>query len=271
MAVKHLLHQSPRQWGIPRARWRLQDVGRTLSWLAGYSDAGIVKVLKQLGFSRQRCLHFTQSPDPNYRYKWQAILAAYQDAVAHPQEVVLLFQDEFTYYRRARIQPSWQPRGGLQQRHPHRHGPNTQARVTAVLNALTGQVTFLQRYKVGKPELVTFYAQVRAAYPAVRRLYLVQDNWPVHKLPSVLQAAQEQRFSLLFLPTYASWLNPIEKLWHWLRKDVLHNHSLSDDFKTLRLQVADFLEQFASGSWNLLHYVGLLSKEELLSVSVLNC
>ncbi|MBE2197018.1 MAG: transposase, partial [Anaerolinea sp.] len=36
----------------------------------------------------------------------------------------------------------------------------------------------------------------------------------------------------LFLPTYASWLNPIEKLWRWLRADVLYNHDLAHDLDT---------------------------------------
>ena len=29
--------------------------------------------------------------------------------------------------------------------------------------------------------------------------------------------------TLLFLPSYSPELNPIEKLWRWLRKEVIHN------------------------------------------------
>lgn len=269
-AVEYLLHQAPGQYGILRARWRLPDVGRVLRWLEGMSDAGISKVLKRLGFSRKKALYFIQSPDPDYHAKWQRILAAYAEAVAHPEEVILLFQDELTYLRRAVIHCTWQVRGQAQ-RHHHKTGNNTQARVGAVLNALTGQVLFLQRSKVGKEELAQLYALVRQTYPQAKHIYLVQDNWPVHYSPTVLAAAQQHDLSLLFLPTYASWLNPIEKLWRWLRQDVLHSHALSHDFKQLRQQVADFLAQFAHGSSRLLYYVGLLSKDELDSFSVFNC
>lgn len=216
-------------------------MGRALHWLAGYSDAGIYKVLKRLGFSRKKALAFVQSPDPEYRAKWQRVLAAYQEALTHPEEVILLFQDELTYFRRAEIRHTWQG-SGRPRRHRHKPGANTQARVTAVLNALTGQVLFLQRYKVGKKELAAFYAMIRTAYPDAQRIYLVQDNWPVHKVADVLAAAKTNRLSLLFLPTYASWLNPIEKLWRWLRQDVIHNHPLSHNFKELRRQVVAFLE-----------------------------
>jgi hypothetical protein len=234
------------------------------------SDVGIYKVLKRLGFRHKQALYFVQSPDPAYRLKWQRVLAAYAEAVAHPEEVVLLFEDELTYLRRAVIHPTWQYRG-RRQRHHHKTGNNTQARVGAVLNALTGQVLFLQRSKVGKEELDKLYALVRQTYPQAKRIYLVQDNWPVHYSTTVLAAAKAHDLTLLFLPTYASWLNPIEKLWRWLRQDILHSHHLSHDFKQLRAQVADFLRQFAHGSFQLLYYVGLLSRPELDAISVFNC
>ncbi|MCB0005833.1 MAG: IS630 family transposase [Anaerolineales bacterium] len=262
-AVDFLLHQSPRGHGSHCTRWRLQDVGRALGWLDGKSDAGIYKVLKRLGFSRKRALQFSRSPDPDYRLKWRQVLSAYQDAVNHPAQVVLLFADELTYFRRAELRSMWQKRGRKQRRLSQQPGANTKARVVAAVNAITGQLLYLQRRKIGRFELCRFLAQIRAAYPLAERLYLVQDNWPTHKHPLVLASACDLQLRLLFLPTYASWLNPIEKLWRWLRQDILHNHNLSDDFKRLRLLVEQWLDQFAQGSLHLLNYLGLLSKEEL--------
>lgn len=261
--IDFLLHQSPSARGISCTRWRLQDVGRALHWLNGYSDAGIYKLLKRLGFSRKRAARFIRSPDPAYRLKWRQVLYAYQDAVSHPEQAVLLFQDELTYYRRATLRNMWQKQGRRQRRIPHRPGANTKARVAAAVNALTGQVLYMQRHKIGRHELSNFYTQIRTAYPEAERLYLVQDNWPTHKHPLVLNAAKDQRLRLLFLPTYASWLNPTEKLWRWLRQDVLHNHEFSDQFKQLRVLVEQWLQQFAHGSLKLLNYIGILTKEEL--------
>lgn len=261
--LEKLLHEPPYQHGISRTRWRLQDVGRALHWLQGYSDVGIYKVLKRLGFSKKQALNFIHSPDPNYRFKWQRILAAYQEALENPETVVLLFQDELTYYRRARLKQRWQKQGATAKRHYQATGSNTKARITATHNALTGQVLFLQRSKVGRRELAAFYAQVSQAYPTATRIYLVQDNWPVHRHPDVMDALEQQQLTPLFLPTYASWLNPIEKLWRWLRQDVLHDHDEAKNFKRLRQRVIDWLAQFADRSLELLHYVGILTKDEL--------
>jgi hypothetical protein len=59
------------------------------------------------------------------------------------------------------------------------------------------------------------------------------------------------------LPTYSPWLNPIEKLWRWLKQDVLHLHRHADHVPALRALVLDFLAQFQDGSSDLLRYVGL--------------
>ncbi|HET8524033.1 MAG TPA: transposase, partial [Thermomicrobiales bacterium] len=62
---------------------------------------------------------------------------------------------------------------------------------------------------------------------------------------------------LVPLPTYASWLNPIEKLWRWLRQEVGHLHPWADDLPALRDALDAFLARFAHGSPDLLRYTGL--------------
>lgn len=252
------MHQSPRDYGVSRARWRLQDVGKALKWLEGCSEPGIYKILKRLGFSRKRAMHFIHSPDPEYHPKWKAILHAFTDAVNHPDEVIIMFLDEFSYYRQPTLACAYHLTGNTLPYAFQVVRSNTRTRLIAALNGLTGKVTYLQRSKVGVLTLQEFYQQVRAEYPHAKTIYLVQDNWPVHKLPEVLQSMQKNHVTPLFLPTYASWLNPIEKLWRWLKQDVLHLHALASDLEALRSQVRAFLDNFKAESDLLLRYVGLL-------------
>ena len=69
-----------------------------------------------------------------------------------------------------------------------------------------------------------------------------------------------------YLPVKSPWLNPIEKVWHWLRRDVLKGHRLADDWSQLRRQVNAFLDQFAHGSPALLRSVGLVGDGHLAYV-----
>jgi transposase len=166
--------------------------------------------------------------------------------------------DEFSYYRQPSLACSYHATGNTLPYAFQVARSNTRTRLVGVLNGLTGKVTYLQRSKIGILALQEFYKQVRAEYPDAKTIYVVQDNWPVHKLPEVFQAMQKHALTPLFLPTYASWLNPIEKLWRWLKQDILHLHALANNLETLRSQVRDFLDGFASGSDTLLRSVGLL-------------
>lgn len=100
--------------------------------------------------------------------------------------------------------------------------------------------------------------KVRAAYGAAKEIVIVWDNWPVHWQVDVLTTAANLNIQLLWLPTYAPWNNPLEKLWRWLKQTVLHNHQLSECFDLLKEQARIFLNRFAHGSTELLRYVGLL-------------
>ena len=49
--------------------------------------------------------------------------------------------------------------------------------------------------------------------PQADQLFLLQDNWPVHQHAELVAALRDSKFTLVPLPTYAPWLNPMEKVW----------------------------------------------------------
>jgi len=112
-----------------------------------------------------------------------------------------------------------------------------------------------------------FYSQLHRAYPQEDLIYVIQDNWNIHTHPDVLTAvAAYPRIQPVWLPTYAPWLNPIEKLWRGLRQDILKMHRWVEDWSQVKQRVHDFLDQFARGSSVLLRYVGLQGKGKLATV-----
>lgn len=74
----------------------------------------------------------------------------------------------------------------------------------ATLDAQTGQVVSTLIGKVTTSALGRFYRKVRAAYPQAKRLWIVQDNWPVHLHPDVLCALepQERLYPVAFSPSW---------------------------------------------------------------------
>ncbi|MFC1715776.1 transposase, partial [Candidatus Poribacteria bacterium] len=214
-----------------------------------------------------------------------------------PDEYILLYQDEFTIYRQPTLYRDYEQMGKFQPLARRSHGSNTEFRGMGALNAVTGQVTYHQASKTSVSQLTKFYDMVYDAvladHPEMDTIYMVQDNWPVHFHPDLLIHLQPQHFQfpihkpsnwpdepspkakrsaekrkakgitklpikILQLPTYASWANPIEKLWRWVRQSVVHLHRLSDEWDELKQRIRDFILSFRKGSNELLRYVGLL-------------
>lgn len=247
------------------------------------SISGIWSILQRLGVRYKRGRDYCHSPDLHYVEKCRLLEQARAKVAAEPERYVLLYLDEFSFYRQPTLANDWETVGLAQPLARRSYAPDTRCRGIGALNALTGQLTYALRSKISLPVLKQFYQQLHGDYPAAEQLYVAVDNWPVHFHPQVMAALVPQTLPyppklpaswanlptpppaenplpihLLCLPTYAPWLNPIEKLWRWLRQTVLHLHRLSDDWATLKQRVDDFFNQFRDGSRDLLHYVGLL-------------
>jgi transposase len=241
--------------------WTLARIRASVAWLADYSLSGVWRVLQRLDLGLRSAQVRLYSPDPDYSKKKKRLERALREAARRPEQVVALFLDEFGYYRWPTGSRNWGPSTA------GRAGNNQQWRTIGALNALTGQVDYLDNYIVGRRQVIKFYGQLAQRYPWAQTVYLIQDNWNIHRHPDVQQAlADWPQLQPLGLPTYSPWLNPIEKLWRWLRQDVLRLHRWVSDWPAVRQKVRDFLDQFQHGADQLLQYVGLLGDGQLARV-----
>ena len=255
--IEQLLHDSPRRHGISRSRWRLKDIRQVISWLQDCTLAGIHQILQRLKIGLKQATGYVNSPDPKRHLKRRRMAQTFSAALYQPEEYVILFQDELTYYSQ---QNEGLKYGVVGQKSPYvAHGvaENKMTRIGAVMDGVTGQVIYIQADKFGKLAMADLYRLIRQHYPK-RKVFVVQDNCPFHYCDTVLATADELDIIPVYLPTYASWLNPIEKLWRWLKADILRGHEFAHDPLQLRQVVAEFLDRFANGSSALLRYVGLL-------------
>jgi hypothetical protein len=233
----------------------LATIRATFDWLADYTLSGVWRLLDglDLGLKSGRVQQF--SPDPEYAHKLRVVQWKLRHARREPGRVEALFLDEMGYFRWPDPGPDYGPESPLADRRGAGQG---QWRLIGALNARTGRLHYLDAYIVGRAKVIQFYGQLAAAYPQAERLYVIQDNWSIHTHPDVLGALKRwPQIRPVWLPTYAPWLNPIEKVWRWLRQAVLTLHRLADHWDQLQQRVHDFLNQFAQGSVRLLEYVGL--------------
>jgi transposase len=294
-AILHTVRREPSTFGKSRSRWSLSYIADVCKWLQVNTPSGMSQLLKRLGISYKRGRSYVHSPDLYYQQKMDVIAQCLMKAWYTPEKYVLLYQDEFTIYRQPTVDRDYEQMGKFQPLARRSHYSDTEFRGIGSLNAVTGQVTYHQTSKTNIRQLTIFYEMV-VQDCLESPIYMVQDNWPVHFHPDLLIHLQPQRFQfpvnvpgnwpsepsakamryaekreaerkakfkklpikILQLPTYASWANPIEKLWRWVRQSVIHLHRLSDKWDILKQRIRDFILSFRNGSNELLRYVGLL-------------
>jgi transposase len=256
---------APTPAGPPPARWTLRAIRATFDWLSGYTLGGVWRLLGRCGLGVRGARAQQFSPDPGYAAKLARLRRVLRAAATDPRHVVVVFWDEMGYTRWPDPGTDWGPLAPAAAPVADRCGSdNGLWRLIGALNARTGRVDSLDGYVVGRAKVIAMYRKLSGAYPRARRIYVVQDNWSIHKHPEVVAALRTvPRIRPVWLPTYAPWLNPIEKLWRWLRQAVLRQHRLAADWPRLRERVNGFLGQFAHGSRALLRYAGLLGDGRL--------
>lgn len=265
-ALRERLHQAPDPApdGPPSTCWTVKRIQTCQPWLAEYSPSGAWRLLHRyrLCWRRARCHLF--SPDPAYQDKEDTLLRLLAQVAADPDQRVVVFLDEFTVYHWPLVGRTWRWKGEPAPVAERAKPGERRHRLVSALEVWHGRVITHDDRAIGVRVFADFLEQIAQAFPRARHIDVVLDNWPVHHAPEVRErGAALHRIHLVYLPTYSPWLNPIEKLWDWLKEAVLRIHRLAGHWSDLKDAVLAFLARFAQGSQDLLRRVGLLGDGKL--------
>jgi transposase len=145
--------------GPAPSRWTLRTLRASVDWLTEYTMSGVWRVLQTCGLGLHTACVRLFSPDPDYRSKVRRLHRCLRDAARHPDTVVALFLDEFGSQRWPEVAPTWGVGAAVAQR----AGTHQQWRTIGALNALTGQVNYLDGDIVGRQQVSQFYSRLDRA------------------------------------------------------------------------------------------------------------
>lgn len=275
-----VVRRSPVSFGYSTIRWELSLLMQHCQWIKVKTVQGLWFVMRRLEIHYTASCQYIHSPDVDYEAKWAIIEQVV--ASSYKEDVVVVCLDELTFYNQPSLADTYTLKGKEQTKAQRALGATKSARIVGALNIQTGQVSFALKSKITVANFIAFLQQLVAQYPH-KSIFIIIDNWPVHYHPQVVAALQKQEYQHYFrcpdswkdvkvnkkyqslnlpiqfvpLPTYASWLNPIEKLWRSLKQDVIHVHTWADQWTELKNAVSFFLQQFNELSDDLLNYVGI--------------
>ncbi len=153
----------------------------------------------------------------------------------------MLFQDEFSLSNTATLSSSWAPKGKqpeilCKQR--------KRERVTGFgcVNPLSGQLTVNFEEKGNYFSFKKHLRKVLKEYAHKSKIIMYVDNVRFHhaKLLKIF-LTNHPKLEIRYLPPYSPDLNPVERVWWYMRKRITHNRYLS----SIKERIAKFWRLFS--------------------------
>ena len=241
-----LLKASPRAYGWCRTRGSCATLAATLQTKRGITASAetLRRWVHEVGWVWKRAKLVAKDDDPHRVDRLARIRWVYEHLQLWE---VLVFADELDIQLLPKVGYAWMPKGT--QAEVMTPGTNEKHYLAGALELATGTLHHCLGPRKTNALFRELLQHLDDAYPAphYKRIYVVADNYKIHKAKAVEQwVATHPRVELLFLPTYCPQANPIERAFGDVHDCCTRDHWR----KRLRDLVADVVEHLqVNGPW----------------------
>ena len=219
-----LLKKAPRAYGWCRTRWSCATLAMTLQTKHGIAVSAetVRRWLHEIGWVWKRAKLIAKDDDPHRTDRLALIRFHHETLQAHE---VMVFADELDIHLLPKIGAAWRLQGP--QEEIMTPGTNEKHSLAGALHLPTGKLLYCLGARKNNGLFRDLLTLLDTTYPAsdVTRLYVVVDNYCIHKAKAVTQwLASHPRFELLWLPTSCPRANPIERVFGDVHDKCTRNH-----------------------------------------------
>ena len=221
--------------------WIEQEFGITYR-----SRSGLVALLHRLGMEHRKPQAISQKLDVD---KQKDFIEAYETLMnTLPADEAVMFADAVHPTHAVRPVGCWAPKDikvAVDQTSGRRR-----MNIHGAIDLETGQTRMREVLTVDAMSTIALLMSIEALYPAMRLIHVFLDNARYHhaKLVREWLAQPGRRIKLHFVPAYCPHLNPIERLWGLMHRNVTHNrcYATFNEFCTAML---GFLKEDVPKNW----------------------
>jgi len=216
--IRKTLHTKP----ATGTHWSVRDMALETN----ISKSAVPRFFQLFGLKPHRQESFKLSTDPFFIEKVRDVVGLY---LSPPDKALVLCVDEKSQVQALeRTQPLLPLGFGYAEGVTHdyvRHGTTT---LFAALNVLDGSVLAQCKPRHRHQEFLAFLRHIEAAVPANLDIHLICDNYATHKHAKVKAwLAARPRWQIHFTPTYASWLNQVERFFALITDKAIRRGSFA--------------------------------------------
>lgn len=210
-------------------------------WDVTYTVSGLTNWLHRHDFSYKKPALVPGKANKEQQQKW---LEEYQKLrQGLPADETICFMDGV--HPTHNVQPAcgWIKKG-VRKEIPANSG-RARINLSGAIDVVDHKVLIQENPMLNASATISFFEKVEKAYPEKKKVHLFCDNARYYRNKAVTEYLKISRIQLHFLPPYSPNLNPIERLWKWMKERVIYN-TYYQDFEDFKLAIFGFFSTLST-------------------------
>jgi transposase len=194
-----------------------------------YTVPGMRHWLQRHGFSYKKPAIVPGKANKEQQQKW---LAEYEKLRANlPEDETICFTDGVHPTHNVQSAYGWIKKG-VRKEIPANTG-RSRLNLSGIIDVTNHNVLIHEDKTLNAESTIRFFQKIEDAYPGKKKIHVFCDNASYYRNKTVQQYLKNSKIELHFLPPYSPNLNPIERLWKWMKERVIYNtyYEYFDDFR----------------------------------------
>jgi transposase len=225
---------------------------RSLAKATGMSQSAVSRIWRAFGLKPHLSESFKLSPDPQFIDKVRDIVGLYLNP---PEAAVVLCVDEKSQIQALdRTAPLLPLLPGTPERRTHDYRRYGTTNLYAALDLASGKVIADLTARHRAAEFRRFLNLIDKTVPAELDVHVIVDNSSTHKTAAIQRwLVRHPRFSFHYTPSYASWLNLVERWFaeltnKWLRRGT--HRSVKELVASIRTWITNWNDEPKPFVWH---------------------
>lgn len=202
-----------------------------------YTVPGIRTWLQRHGFSYKKPAVVPGKANKEEQERWLADYEKLRQGL--PKDETICFIDGV--HPTHNVQPAYGwIKKGVRKEIPANTG-RSRLNLSGAIDVVTHNVVIQEDETLNAESTIRFFQKIEEAYPCKQKIHVFCDNAPYYRNKAVREYLATSKIDLHFLPPYSPNLNPIERLWKWMKERVIYN-TYYEHFEDFKEAVLGFFE-----------------------------
>jgi transposase len=208
--------------------------------------SGLIALLHRLGMVHRKPQAIPRKLDEGKQKGFIKDYNALLDVL--PEDEAVMFADAVHPTHAVRSVGCWAPKDAKVA--VEQNSGRDRLNIHGAIDLETGRTRMIEVLSVNAQSTIMLLVAIMAMYPAKRLIHIFLDNAKYHHAQMVQEwlARPECRIRLHFIPAYCPHLNPIERLWGLMHKNVTHNRCYAK-FSGFCTAMLTFLREDVPKNW----------------------